>query len=85
MTEPAGRIPTETLPEICRLFRDHAYSGELFVVDKELDEAIFLVPSEALPLIDKRPLEQALQTCLHRKVWIVETEPIWLAQARALG
>ena len=84
MTEPAEEFQLKPCPrfavcsEIMRIPR-------AVVVDKELDEAIFLVPSEALPLIDKRPLEQALQTCLHRKVWIVETEPIWLAQARALG
>jgi hypothetical protein len=86
-SDPASRDPRlldSDVRSVWEIFRRYGHEGQLLVVDDNLDEAIFIIPPDALLSLQESALSESLQALLGRKVWVVGTTPIWLRRARPL-
>jgi hypothetical protein len=84
MTGGDLRLHEDQVPGIRQQFVTHGYSGHVFVVDDQPDEAVFLIAVDALASVRDRSLCIALQGMLGRKVWVIEESETWRREARQL-
>jgi hypothetical protein len=78
------RLDEDQVPRIRQQFVTHGYSGHVFVVDDQPDEAVFLIALDALASLRDRSLCITLQGMLGRKVWVIEESEVWRRKARQL-
>jgi hypothetical protein len=75
----------DRISRIRRLFVTHGYSGHLWVLDDQPDEAVFLVAVGTLASVRDRALSIELRAVVDRgKVWVIEESEEWRKGARQL-
>jgi hypothetical protein len=84
MTNGDVQLDEDQVPGIRQQFVTHGYSGHVFVVDDQADEAVFLIAVDALASLRDGSLCIALQGMLGRKVWVIEESEVWRRKARQL-
>ena len=84
MADGDARLDQGQIPGICRQFLAHGYSGQVWVLDDQPDEAVFLIAAGALGAVRDRALSIALQGIVGRKVWVIEESEEWRKGARRL-
>lgn len=78
-------MPDPSRDELIRIFREHGVSGEIReVVPRAGDEAVFVVTSIGSANMRERELTVALQSALHRKVWVTTEGGSWTGDVRPL-
>ena len=84
MADSDTRLDKRQQPAIQRQFVAHGYSGHVWVLDDEPDEAVFLIAAGALASVRERVLCMTLQEMVGRKVWVIEESEEWRRGARRL-
>ena len=84
MADGETRLDQGHVPDIRRQFVAHGYSGQVWVLDDQPDEAVFLIAAGALAAVRDRALSMALQGMVGRKVWVIEESDEWRKGARRL-
>ena len=84
MADGDHSIAKGQIPIIRQQFVVHGYSGHVWAVDDQPDEAVFIIAAGALRSVRYRVLSIELQGLVGRKVWVIEESEEWRRGARQL-